>query len=181
MTPSFNTKVQRLSKEGCSFSSKAEGWLSLVLVLFCFCNEFVSIFASLRERAKGKVAGSREPLRSIDSMENEGSETPFVCSNHNPSTCILCSIKSNLPQGKPDSSRPNVCSKSTSHMACFNKSPLLPTALFQSQIPQAPGMDHSVFWVINPESSRSCPSFTELREQATCLRQTWAWEAAADT
>lgn len=51
-------------------------------------------------------------------------------------TCILCSIKSNLPWGKPDSFRPSLCSESANHTAYFNKSPLLPTALVSEPNPK---------------------------------------------
>lgn len=59
--------------------------------------------------------------------------------------CILCSIKSNLPQGKPDSFRLGLCSQSTDTQPPSISPHYCRLHWFQSQIPRAPKMDHSIF------------------------------------
>lgn len=75
-----------------------------------------------------EMAGSRMPLKSVGFVKMKGLRHPSFALTTIHWTWILCSIKSNLPRGKPDSFMPSLCSESGSHMAYFNKSPLLPTA-----------------------------------------------------
>lgn len=70
----------------------------------------------------------RKSLKSIGFMKTKGLRHPSFALTIIHWTCILRSIKSNLPRGKPDSFRPSLCSESARHMAYFCKSPLLPTA-----------------------------------------------------
>lgn len=104
----------------------------VVLSFFLFFDGVVSLLASFRGRAGGD---GKKSLKSIGSMKTKDLSHPSFALTIIHWTCILCSIKSNLPQGKPDSFRPSLCSESTSHMAYFSKSPLLPTALLPEPNP----------------------------------------------
>lgn len=81
-------------------------------------------------------------------------------------SCILCSIRSNLPSGEPDSFRPRLCSESHSHMAYFNMPPLLPTAVVPEPSPKS-SADGSLNLLSNQSG--------ELADLASLG---WAWGAA---
>lgn len=88
------------------------------------------------EAGPEEMAGSRKSLKSIGFMKTKGLRHPSFALTIIHWTCILCSIKSSLPWGKPDSFRPSLCSESASHMANFNKSPLPLTALVSEPNPK---------------------------------------------
>lgn len=113
-----------------------------------------------------EMAESRRSLKSTGSMKIKGLRHPSLALTVIHWTCILCSIKSNLPSGEPDSFRSSLCSESTSHMAYFNKSPLLPMALVSEPSPEG-SADGSLNLLRN-----------QSREPADLAPLGWAWAAA---
>lgn len=105
------------------------------------------------------MAGSRKSLKSIGFMKTKGLRHPSFALTIIHWTCILRSIKSNLPRGKPDSFRPSLCPESARHMAYFSKSPLPPTA-----------------WVSEPNPKGSQDgSFNRLSNQSRELADLAPW------
>lgn len=146
MIPSFNTKVQLLSQEGCSFSSKAEKWLCLVRDFFFFLNEVISIFASLRARAAGD--GREQEVLEINWLyENEGSKTSFICSNHNPLDLhfVLCLSNQTFPEENLILLGPVWALRVQATWPPSISPHYRQLQWFRSQIPRVPKMDHSVF------------------------------------
>lgn len=96
----------------------------------------VPIFASTRGRG-GRNDREQEVLEINWLYENQGSKTSFICSNHNPLNLhfVLCLSNQTFPEENLILLGP-VCSQSTSHMAYFNKSPLLPMALVSEPSPK---------------------------------------------
>ena len=111
------------------------------------------------------MAESRKSLKSIGSMKTKGSKSSFICSNYNPLDlhAVLCLSNQTFPKENLILLGP-VCALTAQATWPTSISPhYCRLHCFRSQIPRAPKMDHSIFWVINPKSLPIWPCSAELR------------------
>lgn len=155
-------------QEDCLLSSRAEKWLCLVflslllLLLLCFSFHWGGVHFCLLERQ-----GQRrwQEVFEINWLyENEGSKSSFICFNHN-----LLDLHFVLRLSNQTFPKENlillglVCAQRAQATWPTSVSPhYCRLHCFQSQIPWALKMYHSIFWVINPESLRTWACRAEL-------------------